>query len=134
MRRLVEEKGFLYIFSAIKQLVEKYPNIRLVIYETVLFKTKLESFIKKINLTKLSFERTIKYEDLLKELSNYDLFVSRNRTKYVAEAFHMGNMEAMSSNAGNNFGNCGGIPLVVKDKALICGQRSDSTRNSSIYR
>lgn len=124
--RLVEEKGFLYIFSAIKQLVEKYPNIRLVIYGNGPLKTKLESFIKKNRLDETIILRgAIEYEDLLKELSNYDLFVSHPiELKYVAEAFHMGNMEAMTSGMPVITSNCGGIPSVVKDKALICRQRS----------
>ena len=126
--RLVEEKGFIFIFSAIKKLVEKYPKIQLDIYGDGPLEIFLEKFIKVNKLNENIFLRgEISYEDLLRRLKNYDLFVSHSiELENVAEAFHMGNMEAMSSGMPVITTNCGGIPFVVGDSALICDQRSIS--------
>ena len=65
--------------------------------------------------------------------NQYDMFISHPiELAHVAEAFHMGNMEAMSAGIPVVTTNCGGVPFVVKDKAIICRQRSVDDLTDSI--
>ena len=124
--RLVYEKGYIYIFQALEKLIEKYPYITLDIYGNGPLKDKLEKYIKEMNLENHIFLKgSLKYDDLMKRLQGYDLFISHPlEVEYIAEAFHMGNMEAMTSGMPLITTDCGGVPYVVKDKAIICRQKS----------
>jgi glycosyltransferase involved in cell wall biosynthesis len=124
--RLTEEKGYIYIFSAIKQLVLKYPNLILDVYGEGCLEGYLVNYIKNNNLQDNIFLRgVLEHQKLLKIFYKYDLFVSHPvELDHVAEAFHMGNMEAMSSGMPVITTNCGGVPFVVEDKAIVCNQRS----------
>jgi len=51
---------------------------------------------------------------------------------HIAEAFHMGNMEAMSSGLPVITTDCGGVPFIVKDNAIVCNQMSIEDITKSI--
>ena len=124
--RLVYEKGYIYIFQALEKLIKNYPYIILDIYGNGPLKNKLEESIKEMNLENHIFLKgSLKYDDLMNRLQEYDLFISHPlEVEYIAEAFHMGNMEAMANGMPLITTDCGGVPYVVKDKAKICKQKS----------
>jgi glycosyltransferase involved in cell wall biosynthesis len=124
--RLVYEKGYEYIFQAMKKLVIDYPNLTLNIYGSGPLENELKRLVKKLNLENHIFLKdSLKYDDLMDKLKEYDLFISHPlETEYIAEAFHMGNMEAMTNGMPVITTDCGGVPYVVKDKAIICEQKS----------
>ena len=119
--RFVKEKGYIYIFKAMKKLVKKYPNITLDIYGSGPLKDDLYKYIIKNNLeNNIDFKGFIAYDELLSKLNEYDLFISHPlEMNYIAEAFHMGNMEAMANGMPLITTDCGGVPYIVKDKAFV---------------
>jgi len=123
--RLVPEKGFEYIIQAIKILKKQYPEIELDIYGEGILKGKLQRLIQSKGLTEnVHLKKFLEYKQLLKRLANYDLFLSHPlETSYIAEAFLMANMEAMASGMPVVTAKCGGVPYVVKDKAIIVNQK-----------
>jgi len=123
--RLVYEKGYIYIFKALEKLIKKYPYITLDIYGDGPLKTKLEQNIKEMSLENNIFLKgSLKYDNLMKSLKEYDLFISHPlEVEHIAEAFHMGNMEAMANGIPVITSDCGGVPYVVKDRAIICKQK-----------
>ncbi len=61
---------------------------------------------------------------LLQKLNDYDVFISHPiAVSYVAEAFHLGNMEAMASGLPVITAACGGVPWVVGDHAKVVPQK-----------
>jgi len=123
--RLVPEKGFEYIIQAVRILKKQYPEIRLDIYGDGILREKLEKFIQESGLTNNIFLKGfLEYKQLLNKLNNYDLFVSHPlETSYIAEAFSMANMEAMANGMPVVTTNCGGVPYVVKGRAIVVHQR-----------
>ena len=132
--RLIEEKGYFYIFSAIKRIVVKYPDITLDVYGEGPLEKDLSNYIKKNNLQNNIFLRGfLENKDLLNSFCSYDLFVSHPiEMDHIAEAFFMANMEAMASGLPVITTDCGGVPFVVKDKAIVCSQMSTEDIAKSI--
>lgn len=124
--RLVEEKGYIYIFDAIKQLAPLYPDLVIDIYGDGPLLEMLENYIKENNLSEHVFMKGfVPYEHITQLFSNYSIFISHPiEMDHVAEAFHMGNMEAMASGVPVITTDCGGIPFTVQDKAIVCRQRN----------
>jgi len=124
--RLVEEKGYIYIFSAIKQIIVHYPDVTLDVYGEGPLEKDLSDYIKENNLHNNIFLRGfLEHKKLLNSFCDYDLFISHPiEMDHIAEAFHMGNMEAMASGLPVITTDCGGVPFVVKDNAIVCRQMS----------
>jgi glycosyltransferase involved in cell wall biosynthesis len=124
--RLVYEKGYEYIFQAMKKLIIDYPNLTLDIYGSGPLENELGRVIKELDLQNYIFLKgSLKYNDLMDKLKEYDLFISHPlEVDYIAEAFHMGNMEAMANGMPVITTDCGGVPYVVEDKAIIGRQKS----------
>jgi glycosyltransferase involved in cell wall biosynthesis len=123
--RLSEEKGFEYIIEAVALIKSKYPKIKLDIYGEGPLKNKLLGLIKSFDLEDNVFLKGfLSYKDLTEIFKQYDIFVSHPlETSYIAEAFSMANMEAMASGLPVITTDCGGVPYIVKDKALILPQK-----------
>ena len=123
--RLVPEKGFQYIIKAVALLRYKYPNIKLDIYGIGQQKEELQNLINSLNAQDIIFLKGfLKYEELLKKMSDYDLFISHSiATKNWEEYFGMANLEAMVSGLPVISSNCGAVPWVLKGKAVIVGQK-----------
>lgn len=132
--RLVEEKGYQYIIEAVKNLHIKYPSLSLDIYGTGPLEHQLSAHIKSLGLS--SSVRLCGFIDnnlLLEKLHEYDAFISHPlEMDYIAEAFHMGNMEAMANGLPVITTDCGGVPYVVKDFALINEQKNTKSIERSI--
>jgi len=124
--RLIEEKGYIYIFSAIKQIIAHYPDVTLDVYGEGPLEKDLSDYIKNNNLHNNIFLRGfLEHKKLLNSFCDYDLFISHPiEMDHIAEAFHMGNMEAMASGLPVITTDCGGVPFVVKDNAIVCRQMS----------
>ena len=124
--RLVEEKGYIYIFSAIKQIIKNYPDITLDIYGNGPLEKGLSNYIKENNLQNNIFLKGfLKHKELLNSFCDYDLFISHPiEMDHIAEAFHIVNMEAMASGLPVVTTDCGGVPFVAKGNAIICKQKS----------
>lgn len=123
--RLVPEKGFKYIIDAINVLKDKYPTLKLDIYGEGLLENDLSYYIKKKNLENYVFLKGhIAYEGLMNKLREYDLFISHPlETTWIAEAFLMANMEAMAAGLPVITSDCGGVPYIVRDKAVVVKQK-----------
>ena len=123
--RLTEEKGYIYIFSAIKELISNHPDLVLDVFGEGPLEKTLRSYIKNNKLEKNIFLKGfLEHGKLLEAFDDYDMFISHPiEMDHVAEAFHMGNMEAMASGLPVITTDCGGVPFVVKDNALVCRQR-----------
>ena len=124
--RLVEEKGYIYIFSAIKQIIVHYPDVTLDVYGEGPLEKDLSDYIKENNLHNNIFLRGfLEHKKLLNSFCDYDLFISHpiEVTDFV-EPFYMGNMEAMSSGLPVITTDSGGVSFVVKDNAIVCRQMS----------
>jgi glycosyltransferase involved in cell wall biosynthesis len=134
--RLVKEKGYIYIFEAIKNLIMNYPSITLDIYGNGPLKKDLNQYIEENNLKNhIKIYEPLKHENLLKKFSNYELFISHSlEMDYIAEAFHMGNMEAMASGIPVITTDCGGIPYVVGDCAIVCRQKDIKSIEKNIIK
>ena len=132
--RLVEEKGYIYIFSAIKRIIEHYPDITLYIYGNGPLENDLSNYIKDNNLQNNIFLKGfLEHKKLLNSFCDYDLFISHPiEMDHIAEAFHMVNMEAMASGLPVITTDCGGVPFVVKDNAIINKQKSSEDIVKSI--
>lgn len=124
--RLAPEKGFDYIIRAIAILRRRYPKIKLDIYGAGPLGQKLQDLVKRLGLEKAVFFRGfIPYEELLLKLQNYDLFISHPiALPHFAEPFLMANMEAMAKGLPVITSNCGGVPYVVKDRAVVVEQKN----------
>ena len=124
--RLIEEKGYIYIFSAIKQISAYYPDITLDIYGDGPLEKVLSDYIRKNNLKNNIFLKGfVDHKILLNLFCDYDLFISHPiEMDHVAEAFHMGNMEAMASGLPVITTDCGGVPSTVKGNAIVGKQKS----------
>ena len=131
---MVEEKGYIYIFSAIKQIIEHYPDITLDIYGNGPLEKDLSNYIKENNLQNNIFLKGfLEHKKLLNSFCDYDLFISHPiEMDHIAEAFHMVNMEAMASGLPVITTDCGGVPFVVKDNAIINKQKSSEDIVKSI--
>lgn len=123
--RLVPEKGFEYIIRAIAGLKNKYPDIKLDIYGTGPLEGSLKNLIKSLDLENVvCLKGFLAHEKLMLNLKNYDLFVSHPlETSYIAEAFLMANIEAMANGLPVITSNCGGVPYVIRDRAIIVEQQ-----------
>ena len=134
--RLVEEKGFIFIIRAIMNLLPKYPFLRLDIYGDGPLKNDLNKFIRDNNLENhIRIKKTLKYDELIQQFKKYELFISHPlEMSHIAEAFHMSNMEAMTSGLPVITTNCGGIPSVVKEFAIVNSQKDIKSLGESIER
>ena len=132
--RLIEEKGYIYIFLAIKQIIAHYPDITLDIYGNGPLEKDLSNYIKENNLQNNIFLRGfLEHKKLLNSFCDYDLFISHPiEMDHIAEAFHMGNIEAMASGLPVITTDCGGVPSVVKDNAIVNKQKSSEDIVKSI--
>jgi glycosyltransferase involved in cell wall biosynthesis len=132
--RLVEEKGYIYIFQAIKNVIVDYPSITLDIYGDGPLETYLNTFIQENDLQNhIKIFNPLEYEALLEKFSRYDLFISHPlETNHIAEAFHMANMEAMASGIPVITTDCGGVPYVVEDCAIVNKQKDIKAIETSI--
>jgi glycosyltransferase involved in cell wall biosynthesis len=127
--RLVEEKGYFYIIMAVFSLKKKFPSITLDIFgEGPLF-NEIYNLITQLKLNdNVRLNGFINNELLISRLHDYDLFISHSiETPNIAEAFHMGNMEAMANGLPVITTDCGGIPFVVRGNALMSSQRNISS-------
>lgn len=125
--RLVEEKGYEFIIKAIYDLATRYPFIKLDIYGKGPLESNLIKLINDLNLKNNVFLKGfLNYEDLLRVFSDYDLFVSHPiAVKNFQEPFLLSNIEAMASGLPVVTSDCGGVPYVVKDKALVVKQKNE---------
>lgn len=132
--RLVEEKGYKYLIEAVKNLQVTYPLLCLHIYGAGPLKQKLLEQINKLELDScVKLYGYIDNNSLLEKLNDYDAFISHPlEMKYIAEAFHMGNMEAMANGLPVITTDCGGVSYVVKNFALINEQRNIKSIEESI--
>jgi glycosyltransferase involved in cell wall biosynthesis len=126
--RLVKEKGYEYIIRALGELKKDYPNIRLDILGDGPLRQNLQQVVIECNLIEnVVFKGFIPYDTLKRELCLYDIYLSHPiETPQIAEAFHMGNIEAMASGVPVITTDCGGVPFVVEDHALIGRQKNIS--------
>ena len=124
--RLVEEKGYKYIIQAIKNLENTCPFLSLDIYGTGPLYDLISEQIKELKIdSKVTLFGFIDNNALLEKLNDYDAFISHPlEMSYIAEAFHMGNMEAMANGLPVITTDCGGVPYVVKNHAIITEQRN----------
>jgi len=124
--RLVEEKGYIHMFAAIKQIIAHYPDITLDVYGNGPLEKDLSDYIRKNNLQNNIFLRGfLEHKKLLNSFCDYDLFISYLiEMDHVAEAFHRDNMEAMASGLPVITTDCEGVPSVVKDNAIVGKQNS----------
>ena len=131
---MIEEKGYIYIFSAIKQISAYYPDITLDVYGDGPLEKVLSDYIRNNNLKKNIFLKGfVDHKNLLNSFCDYDLFISHPiEMDHVAEAFHMGNMEAMASGLPVVTTDCGGVPYTVKENAIVGKQKSPNDIVKSI--
>ena len=124
--RLIEEKGYIYIFSAIKEIIVRHPDVTLDVFGEGPLEKDLRDYIKNNNLhNNIFLKGFLDHKKLLNSFCDYDMFISHPmEMDHIAEAFHMGNMEAMSSGLPVITTDCGGVPFVVKDNAIVCRQKS----------
>ena len=124
--RLIEEKGYIYIFSAIKKIIVQYPDVTLDVYGEGPLEKDLSKYIKNNNLQNNIFLKGfMDHEKLLNSFCDYDLFISHPiEMDHIAEAFLMGNMEAMVSGLPVITTDCGGVPFTVKENAIVGKQKS----------
>jgi len=124
--RLVFEKGFKYIIKAIAILRNIYPDIKIDIYGNGPLKENLQNLIISLGLENIvSLKGFLPYKQLILKLEKYDLFLSHPlETSYIAEAFLMANMETMTNGLPVITSDCGGVPYVIRDKAIVVEQKN----------
>lgn len=126
--RLSSEKGFPEIIQAVSLLTKRYPGITLDIYGDGPLRQQLERRIAQNGLQNSIFIKgSLDRDALLRQLAQYDVFVSHPlAVGFIAEAFSMANMEAMASGLPVITANCGGVPYVVNNKAVVVEQKDIS--------
>jgi glycosyltransferase involved in cell wall biosynthesis len=123
--RLVEEKGWDIIIAAVASLASAYPDLTLDIFGAGPLQRTLARTIAMRGLAqRIRLEGHVRREALLHRLPDYDLFISHPLTTgRAAEAFLMANVEAMAAGLPVITSDCGGVPMVVQDQAVVVRER-----------
>jgi glycosyltransferase involved in cell wall biosynthesis len=123
--RLVYEKGFHIIIEALKEVVKKHKNICLHIIGEGNYRSLLEQQIRKFELAHyVKFHGTLQSEQIAEIYKTSHIFVNHSLdTPYSQEAFGVANLEAMSAGLPVITTDCGAIPWVIKDSAIIVKQK-----------
>jgi glycosyltransferase involved in cell wall biosynthesis len=126
--RLVPEKGYEYIIEAFSHIVKKYPRAKLDVYGEGPTRDRLTTMIVDKGLSHCIFLKGfIPHERMLTELQHYDVLVTHPvTTSYIAEAFLMSNLEAMALGLPVVTSDCGGVPFVVGQSAVVVPEKSVS--------
>jgi glycosyltransferase involved in cell wall biosynthesis len=132
--RLSEEKGYPYLLQAIRQLRQQGISVTLDIYGRGPLESSMKQTISELGLSNsVSLKGQLPHEYLLRKLNDYDAFISHPiALTYVAEAFHLGNVEAMANGLPVITTDCGGIPWVVQNHAIQTPQKNVSAIQSAI--
>jgi glycosyltransferase involved in cell wall biosynthesis len=119
--RLVREKGYEVIIDAVAQLAGAYPDVTLDIFGAGPLDHALARRIGALGMqSRIKLLGHVRREELLQRLADYDLFVSHPlTTNHSAEAFLMANVEAMAAGLPVITSDCGAVPTVVEDKAIV---------------
>ena len=78
--RLIEEKGYIYIFSAIKKIITHYPDITLDIYGNGPLEKDLSNYIKENNLSDSIFNVL-----LLEGLRDYMYLLDNSHEQHISK-------------------------------------------------
>jgi glycosyltransferase involved in cell wall biosynthesis len=119
--RLVREKGYNIIIDTVAELAVAYPDVTLDIFGAGPLDHTLARRIAALGMqSRIKLMGHVRREDLLQRLADYDLFVSHPlTTNHSAEAFLMANLEAMAAGLPVITSDCGAVPMVVEDKAVV---------------
>jgi len=115
--RLIDWKGTKYLIIAMKEIIKKFPNSKLIIGGNGPEKGKLEKLTEELNLERnVVFTGYIKNVDLSKYYSSVDVFIlpSINLNR-LTEALGVVLLEAMACGTPVIGSNVGGIPDIIKD-------------------
>lgn len=130
--RLVEEKGVYYIIEAIKRLQDSH-DVKLVIIGNGPLRRQLEIHVERHGLSDIvEFIGKIDKKNIPNYLINTDIFITfpYSSGKWE-EYFGVANIESMSLGVPTITSNCGAIPEVVDDGAVIVLQkRVDLLKNA----
>lgn len=124
--RLVYEKGFHIIIEALKEIVKKHRNIRLHVIGDGSYKASLGRKARAYGLLGyIKFYGALKSEQIAEIYKSAHIFVNHSLdTSYWREYFGVVNLEAMSAGLPVITSDCGAIPWVVRDNAIIVEQRN----------
>lgn len=115
---LIERKGFEYLIKAIKEVIKKHDNVRLLIVGSGPLENKLKNLIKELALEgTVSILKNVSDNELLKLYNSSDLFIlpsvvdSQGNTEGLGVVL----LEAMACGLPVIGSNVGGITDIIKD-------------------
>jgi glycosyltransferase involved in cell wall biosynthesis len=123
--RLVQEKGYDVIIDAVAAVAEAHQDVTLDIFGSGPLEAALTRRIGARRMeSRIRLRGQVGREALLRQLSGYDLLISHPlTTRRFAEAFMMANVEAMAAGLPVITSDCGGVPIVVGDNAVVVAER-----------
>ena len=131
--RMVEVKGLVYLFSAMRIIVSSYPNSKLTLMGDGPLKDKLERLAGEMSLTaNITFMGYVKYSLLPQYLKGADIFVLPS----LSEGFPVAIPEAMAACKPVVASNVGGIPDVVTDGVtgfLVAPENPEQLADKIVY-
>ena len=121
--RLEHYKGFHILINSMKEVTEKYKNIKLIIAGTGNYEKELKELTNKLNLNDyIKFTGRISYDKIKEHYFDSDIIIFPS---IWPEPLGRLSLEAISSGKPIIASNIGGIPEIVNDKTGILVKPND---------